>query len=102
MQLGPNESVGSGYNTGDWIIGQATFLDGTTEWKELTAPYRRGGVASWGVLYGNSCGFVDRRKGVQQTDADLPFPIDQAGAISTTSFPTSAVTNRALHGALSR
>lgn len=61
---------------GDWIQGRATYFDAPPYWKESFPP------GKFGDLWGGSCSYVNRRAGVQPTNADLPFPLDAVGAVT--------------------
>lgn len=59
-----------------WKQGRATYFDAPDYWK---AEFE---VGQFGDLHGNSCGYVDRRDGVEPSNEHLPFPIDGVAAIT--------------------
>lgn len=77
---------------GDWIEGRATLYDGPQDFKETFADDREGGITAWGDVFGGSCGYVDRSPGEVQSNADFPFELISAAAISTL-FPEYQVKN---------
>ena len=69
--------------TGEWVRGRATFYDGPRDLKRAFAPLREGGESAWGDVFGGSCGYVDRRPGgAPQSNADFPWPVEGAVALS--------------------
>lgn len=59
-----------------WLQGRATYFDAPDYWKAEFPP------GKFGDLFGNTCGYRNRRNEVPLSNEDFPFPFDGVGAIT--------------------
>lgn len=59
-----------------WTLGRATYFDAPDYWKNEFPP------GKFGDLFGNTCGYRNRREGIPLSNEDFTLPFEAVGAIT--------------------